>query len=177
MVFLSKLTPEQWAEAARMRAAGTSYAAIAHQFGVAPTTIQNHALCHGWPGCGPPRPASLRKRSFVGATAGMRRKLVRRLYSAIDTKLSLMERRMQQQLDTLDADPGAPAIPAVDAEREARAIGTLIRNLDKVTEFAAELDRTASGGPGTTDAAALASEADAFRREIAQRLAKLIPAR
>jgi hypothetical protein len=177
MAFVSKLNAEQWAEAARMRAAGASYEEIGQRFGILGSSVGKHAREHGWPGTASSRPVVPRKGTFMAATAAVRRKLVRRVYRAIDTRLTLLERSMTQQIDKLDADPSAPVGPAADAEREARAIGALVRNLDKITEFAAELDRAAAGGPGATDAAALASEADAFRRELAQRLAKLVPSR
>lgn len=177
MKFVSKLTPEQWAEAAKLRAEGASFSAIAARFGVHATSVGVHARKHNWPGHGTPaRVAPLHKRSFVGASMGQRRRLVRRLYNAIDIRLSLMEKRMQQQLATLGTDnPQLP--PPGENEREARAIGALIRNLDKVTEYAADLEATTSGGRTAAAAAALASEADAFRRDIAERLAKLVPAR
>jgi predicted transcriptional regulator len=174
MTYVSKLTGEQWAEAARLRQEGASYRLVARALGITPSAVRQHAQKHGWPGCAPPSARTLRKRSFIGASMAQRRRLIRRLYDAIDVRLTLMEQRMQQQLAILQTD-GAPAAPG-ENEREARAIGTLIRNLDKVTEYAAALEADARGG-STIAAAALASEADAFRRDIAERIAKLIPAR
>ncbi len=49
MPFVSKLSPEQWAEARRLRAAGQSYAAIASSFGIAATTVRERARKEAWP--------------------------------------------------------------------------------------------------------------------------------
>ena len=102
----------------------------------------------------------------------MRRRLVRRLFRILESNLELMEKRMQTQLE----DPEkAKNVPATEREREARAAATLVRSLDKVTEIAADLDRTTDGRGESTDADQLFAEADQFRRELAERLSKFIP--
>ena len=45
----SRLTPEQWAEARRLRAAGATFAAIGKEFGVSASTIVNRARSEVWP--------------------------------------------------------------------------------------------------------------------------------
>jgi hypothetical protein len=83
-----------------------------------------------------------------------------------------MEQRMQKRVE----DPKSEAdVPAVDRERDARTVGTLVRSLDKVTEIAADLDRITGGKPKSADADELFAEADRFRRELAERLSKFIP--
>ncbi len=65
---------------------------------------------------------------------------------------------------------------AADHERDTRAIGTLIANLSRVTEIEADLERL----PGSASLAdqqgdrQLAEEAERFRREVAERLARLV---
>ncbi len=102
-----------------------------------------------------------------------RRTLVRRLYKAIDTKLKQMERRMAHDMATKD---GNSDTTAADHERDTRAIGTLIANLSRVTEIEADLERL-PGSASLTDQQGdrqLADEAERFRREVAERLARLV---
>ena len=66
--------------------------------------------------------------------------------------------------------------PATDHERETRSIGALIDNLEKITEMEAGLGKSA-GKPGAAIAATdLADEADRCRRELADRLARIVEA-
>ena len=109
-------------------------------------------------------------RSTVG-----RRELVQRLYKAMDTKLKLMERRMEAQIANLEK--GAD-LTSADHERDARAFGAMIKNIEQVKEMQADLDRVAGGQPATAADAELFAEAERFRQEIAERLARFIqPAR
>ena len=48
MTVKSLLTPEQWAEARRLRAEGASLDALAEQFGVAHSTMGRRARKEGW---------------------------------------------------------------------------------------------------------------------------------
>ena len=48
-MFISKLSPEQWAEARRMRADGATYDAIGGHFGVSPRTVASRSWREGWP--------------------------------------------------------------------------------------------------------------------------------
>lgn len=119
------------------------------------------------------RPAPARKASSGRNTSSLkaRRTLVRRLYRAIDTKLQQMETRMAKDIaaggDTADAS-------AADHERDTRAIGTLIANLSRITEIEADLERASDATPASPDAASLADEAERFRRDVAERLARLV---
>ena len=61
---------------------------------------------------------------------------------------------------------------AADHERDTRAIGGLINQLAKISEYEADLDRPAGQGD---DFAIVAAEAERYRRELAERLARLIP--
>ena len=127
----------------------------------------------------PPPPKSRSKRPVpaTGSAARSlkaRRALVRRLYTAIDTKLQQMERRMAHDMAN---EEGSSDTTAADHERDSRAIGALIANLSRVTEIEADLERI----PGTAALPAtqqadrqLADEAERFRREVAERLARLV---
>ncbi|KAB2920442.1 MAG: hypothetical protein F9K29_00970 [Hyphomicrobiaceae bacterium] len=166
------LTPEQWDELRRAREGGVeSDRELAARFGVHVRTILRRARLYNWLTRRGPMSAS----SFAAATIEVRRNLVRRLYRAIDTKLKLMEHRMQEQIRGLDGEAGKLP-PMLDDEREIRSIGTLIRNLDKITEMASELDRTADGRQESADAAELFAEAERYRRELTERLAKFVAA-
>jgi hypothetical protein len=125
----------------------------------------------------PPKYRSRRPAEATGSAARSlraRRALVRRLYNAIDTKLQQMERRMAHDMAT---EKGSSDTTATDHERDTRAIGALIANLSRVTEIEADLERI----PGTAAVPAaqqgdrqLADEAERFRREVAERLARLV---
>jgi hypothetical protein len=138
---------------------------MARRFGISASTIRRRALREGWP------PRGLTD-SLLTATSAVRRSVIHRLYKAIDTKLEIMERRMQAQ-----SAGQASSMSAADHERDTRAIALLISNFDKVTEIATDADRTETGGGKSADAADLFAEADRFRREVAERLEKLIAAR
>lgn len=111
-----------------------------------------------------------RRKSKKPATLADRRPILDRLVAAISLKLEQLERRMAQDLDA--ATEGASA---TDHERETRAIGALIDNLGKVTEIASDIDR-ATGSKSAASAAALADEADRVRRELADRLSRIVRA-
>jgi|RhiMetdeSRZDD1v2_1073273.scaffolds.fasta_scaffold193491_2 hypothetical protein len=168
------LTRQQWDEVRRAYIENSeTVKAIAQRFGISKASIQLRAKLEGWP----PRGRSIAHvptdMSLWAATVKVRRSLIHRLYQALDTKLKLMELRMQKNVEGLGKGED---LPAADHERDTRAIGTLIRSLDKVTEIAADLDRTADGRPKSADAAELFAEADRFRRDLAERLSKFIPA-
>jgi hypothetical protein len=120
-----------------------------------------------------------------------RRALIRRMYSAIDTKLQLLEKHMQSDLARLDTGTDSSA---ADHERDTRAIGTLIKNLGTIADIdnANRRPKSASTNSGAkstgtstaagtssgppTGMAALADEADRYRRELAARLRRIVDA-
>ncbi len=101
------------------------------------------------------------------ATPAARRRLLERLVVAISMKLEQLERRMSIDLASDEE------MTATDHERETRAIGALIDNLEKIRELETGLvPSTGKSGPAaTTD---LADEADRCRRELAERLSRLV---
>lgn len=191
-----------WQRIRRLYVAGArSIAAIAEQCGVSVQRITRRARTEGWPSrqrrTSGAREGPIRKREGksaprrstssatskpapkrLGTTAATttlkaRRALVRRLYKAIDTKLKQMERRMAHDMATTE---GPSDTTAADHERDTRAIGALIANLSRVTEIEADIERH----PGSTSPAEqqgdrqLADEAERFRRDVAERLARLV---
>jgi hypothetical protein len=168
-----QLTQDQWAEVRRLRETlGLGIGEIAVRFGVNRRTVRRRADAEDW--SAPPATATPAKRarsrnshSVVG-----RRRLVQRLYKAMDTKLKLMERRMEAQIANLDQGKD---LPSIDHERDTRMFGAMIKNIDQMKEMQADLDRVAGGQPATAADAELFAEAERFRREIAERLARFIP--
>jgi len=207
------LDPATWEEVRRRRAAGESIAALAKAFGLSASSLgrklaaqakaaaprrQPAARKPSKPGprskrtssAGRRRPAS-RARPVPPAT-GVRRQLIARLYRAIDTKLKLMERRMNSEIHALEAGGGNAAAAddaagfarnSADHERETRAFGALVKTINSVRQMQAELDTlanapTASAAAGAAPTAAdarLAADAERYRRDIAERLAKFVP--
>lgn len=111
-------------------------------------------------------------------TAAQRRAIVARLSAAIDRKLALLERRMDREIDAAENEPPTSA----DIERDIRAIGALMKNLEQATEN--DRAATAKSGRGATgtsrdrsrDATASADTADRIRRELGERLQRLVEA-
>lgn len=193
MPFPSKLSPEQWAEARRLRAAGMSYAAIAERFDLGVSTIGARARKEGWSeASGGAAPA--RRRTHAGAaspaTAGIRGRLAQRLYRVIECKIKMMELRMIKQLQAHEDAPDG-TVPPAPGKDERDSFAALIESINQVTEMAAEPAPVADGrrrsavpvNPELTalsddidpEGLAAASEKDALRRDIAERLAKLFP--
>ncbi len=99
-----------------------------------------------------------------------RRQLLERLVGAIDMKLEQLERRMSKDLAENDVTP------ATDHERETRAIGALIDNLEKITEMETGVASSSRSRGTTQPATDLADEAERCRRELAERLSRLVEA-
>ncbi len=193
MTFASKYTPEQWAEARRLRAEGLSFARIAEQAGFANTrSISERARKEDWPSgaaAAPSAPRSPRVRPVSPATARIRRALAVRLYRLVAIRMRMMELNMKKQLDAYKQSP-AGAEPPQQTKDEREAFATLIEQINQVTEMAAEPALAADGrrkfatiNPELTalsdeldaDALAAASAKDSLRREIADELEKLVP--
>jgi hypothetical protein len=192
--FVSKLSAEQWAEARRMRMQGTPFKTLAQRFGISQKALRTLSSRHGWPS---PQatvhagsalnPVSYGSR-LPQSTNHVRRLLARRLFRILDIELTLMELRMKKSLDEADASGKASAagsskpvgVGAVDVPR----LESIIKTINSVTELEADTDprsrsgaKLADGGKSQSGAAghATPSEADVFRREIAERVEKLIP--
>ncbi|MGE3699758.1 MAG: hypothetical protein AB7G08_13260 [Hyphomicrobiaceae bacterium] len=168
-----RLSKQQWAEArAHYEEHGLGPDAIAVRFGLHHRTVRRRIREDGWRRAGEPPKEAQDAASFEALTVAARRALVQRLYKAIDTKLKLMERRMLKQMVNLGKGSD---LPSADHERDARALGTIIKTIDQVKEMQADLDRVAGGQTATPADAELFAEAERFRREIAERLARFVP--
>lgn len=123
---------------------------IAERFGVHRTTITARAKKCGWP-----------TRQEIYGDAGDKAGVILRFYRLIEIKLEQMELDMARSEERT----------AADNERETRALGTLIRNFEKVHGLERELgkDDDKRHGPGPEQHA----EAEAIRRELAERLVRL----
>ena len=175
-MFKSLLTPEQWAEVRRLRAEGASFVALGKQFGVSGKTIGHRARQESWPSPpgSPAQTGSKSKSQLPADTANIRRGLARRVYRVMDLNLSLMELRMQKQLKQAKKQKDGD-MPAGDVEKDMRQLATTMKTIEQATELDPDLHRAADGGAKSSDAATRASEADALRRDIAERLKNLIP--
>jgi Helix-turn-helix domain of resolvase len=176
-MFRPSLTAEQWAQARRLREEGATFAAIAGQFGVARSTVAYRANKEGWltPAGSLARVArTATPASGAESTIDMRRVLARRFYRVMGLNLELMELRMTKKLKDARKRGGA-GVPSADVEESVRPMNTALKGIDQVKELDPDFNRPVDGGPISIDPDAAASEADAFRNEIAERLEKLLP--
>jgi hypothetical protein len=97
-VFVSKLSPEQWAEARRLYAAGQTCRTIAERFGLRGDTVRRRARAEAWlePLAAASAPSSAgRTRTQAGrpspATAAIRAELAHRLMSVIAVQIRMKE--------------------------------------------------------------------------------------
>src|SRR5262245_61800588 len=123
---MPKLTTDQRREVRRRVRRGQSAVAIASAFGVHRSTIQRYVAAPSPARKGSKRaPPKLTRAAAPAATApkrtgtrapslATRRKILNRLYQAIDTKLRLMERRMNSEISALEASaPGVADSPGL----------------------------------------------------------------
>jgi hypothetical protein len=198
MTFVSKLSPEQWAEARRLRAGGATFDAIGQHFGLSSSTFSVRARKEGWPSPVVDARAGQARSAKTGArspgTAGIRSRLALRLYNVIEFRIRMMELRMMKQLQALEDQERDPegSVPPAPTKEERESFAALIASINQVTEMASEpapatggRRRTATGAINPElaalsddidpDALAAASEKDARRRDIAERLGKMFP--
>jgi len=171
-MFKSPLSPEQWAEARRLRSEGATFTSIAKHLGLKKNSVASRAKREGWPS--PTQANSKTKATLPEDTANVRRGLARRVYRVMDLNLSLMELRMEKQLKQAKKQRDGD-MPAGDVEKDMRQLAATMKTIEQATELDPDLHRAADGGAKSSDAATRASEADARRREIAERLEGLVP--
>lgn len=137
MPFVSKLTPDQWADARRLRASGELYRTIARRFGLNPSAISKRARKEGWqpPIAGQSSLPVRTANDALARAADARRRLVLRLLAVIDLRIRMLELRMERRLMGPGTDPAALS-PTDDGD----TIASLIDSINQV----AALDRTAS---------------------------------
>jgi hypothetical protein len=201
------ISPKTWAAVWNAYFEGQlSVAAICAKYQISPKAFRQHREDEAWPdrpkltsraANGQFQPAPRPKPLTASAARTLRGELIARLYNAIDLKLTQLERRMSN-----DDKPTSSA----DHERESRVITGMARTLENVTELNADLaaqsrrprsaaaagksadaapaDAAANtGGPAANPAlatAALAADpasAERLRRDIAQRLERILEKR
>ena len=129
--------------------------AICERMGVSPATLRRRARQEGW----------RRRIKCVQRKPDPRLTLLDRLYNAIQIKVKQLEENMSQD------GPKSPA----DAERETRTIGSLIRNVEKVTELKGELDR-AGAEPQLRSHRLTPEDTERVCRELAERILRFAAA-
>jgi hypothetical protein len=170
------LTPEQWAQARRLRDGGATFAAIAREIGAHESTIASRARLEGWPRPAGSLPAAPRGTGAFQRTesiADIRHSVLTRYYRVMNLNLELMELHMKKQVKDAKKRGANPA--SIDPDKNMRPMTAVTKSLSQAKELDADLDRAAGGGPTSSNPGPAASEEEAFRREIAERLEKLIP--
>lgn len=136
------LDAETWAQVrAAYEAKEIPLEAICEAYDVNPSTLHKRRIREEWPSriatgmiLRSSRAKAARDLDRLKADAqSMRANLIRRLYTAIDKKLSQMETSMQDAIDT------GQHVPAADHERDTRSLMTLARSLERTTELNADL--------------------------------------
>ncbi|MEG6510102.1 hypothetical protein V6C03_14120 [Methyloligella sp. 2.7D] len=136
---------------------------IAARFGISRQAIQGRARRKAWrraPGIDPKSLARAEE-----ASGAQRRRIVARLFQALDEKMSEIETRIARS--KAEAAPQS----AADSERDARALSALASLYSKLVELdeaAKPKGRGARGGAAQDDEAG--RDADALREDLARRL-------
>lgn len=94
--------------------------------------------------------------------AKSRRAIVERLFDAMDTKLSAIERRILE---------GGDATPA-DSERTTRSLNTLVRSLEKLADYEGKIGKQAGRKNGKRRT--VADDPERRRQELARRIQQLL---
>jgi len=152
-----------------IEAARAAYAAgretldeIAERLGLSARTIRYWRRKYGWPPRLPARSGLSLRASRRPLETEAKQHIVARLWRAIDSALTRLERAMTT---------GDPLTPA-DVERETRAIGALVRNLGKIAELEADVGKRATRG-GADAAVASSDDPERLRTALAARLGRL----
>jgi hypothetical protein len=102
--FVSKLSPEKWAEARRLGMQGTPFKSLAQRFGVSQKALRTRSSRHGWPSpeatvhAGSALTSASYGNRVPQSTNHVRPLLARRLFRILDIELTLMELRMKKSL-------------------------------------------------------------------------------
>lgn len=90
--------------------------------------------------------------------------IIDRLYRAFDHKMREVEARIST---------GSEGLSPADSERDARTLNSLARLFEKLTDLEGA-DKNSGKGKGISDLNAEEIDAEGFRRDIADRLEKLL---
>lgn len=178
-----------WAEIARLWREGREpLGAIAARFGTSHQRIAAVARSRQWPrrggatGRGAGRPAdrgggskpathserqhgAVRRKPKARSRAAALQHMVERLFDAMETKLSAIEQRMA------DGGDDTPA----DSERTARSLGTLIRNLERLSEYERKLHKLEAAAGAKSGGER--DDTERRRQELARRIEALLDRR
>jgi len=112
---------------------------------------------------GPARAATRRGRKRD--RAGVHEAMIERLFDAMDTKLSAIEARMASGGDATSAD----------SERTTRALNTLVRSLEKLSDYEGKISNSAGRNDGKR--AQASDDPERRRQELARRIERLLKRR
>ena len=138
-------------------------AEIGRRFGCTDSAISKLARRYGWP---MRRAMTVRAAGKVALVPTVRVRLVRTLCAAITTKLEQMEKGMK-----------SGELGSADFERDAKAVGSMLGGLEKVTATTPDADKERQ--PKSTNSAASAApaagsgEAERLHREIIERFERI----
>src|SRR5262245_56061575 len=88
-LFVSKLSPEQWAECRRLRAEGLTYPELSERFGVSVDGIGQRARKEGWSGRGGTPATAPAPRKPSPGTIETRRRLAHHLYGYLEIRITM----------------------------------------------------------------------------------------
>ncbi len=139
---------------------GETLAEIGRRFGIQAGAISQRAARHGWKRrrarANTSTPGDEKQRDVLQQT------MLARLYRLVSLKLDHLEEAMSR------SDERTPT----DNERETRAIGTMVRNLEKVVGLDQSV-RSGADDDGKRRGAENDVDSEDVRRELAERLARL----
>ena len=151
-----------------------SLARIGDAFGTTHSNISRRAKKDGWVREVGTKPLRGRRARGGAVSKTAQRRILKRLYRALDEKMKVLEERIAQA-----QQPGAPELSAADAERDARTLSALARLYAKLVELDDQAREGARKEQGSEPAPATrsADDADRLRRDLALRLQRLNSAR
>jgi hypothetical protein len=147
----------------RFETTSDSFASIAREVGVPRSTLDRQRLRQGWT-----RPVASSEENKSGSPicpgiglCPIRQNAHRRLYDALLSRIRGAEAR-------------EPAAAAVDRERDMRMLAAMVRTLERLT--AMDRDIVAAMEPARQDERDRSDDVEALRRDLAQRLERLLGA-
>lgn len=183
---LLSLDHATWAEIERLWKTGSEpLGQVARRFGITHQAISARARQQRWkraghrgevavqdterePPSGPGLAASVQEKRDASGSRGRassRRAIAERLFRAMETKLGAVEERIAA---------GGDASPA-DSERTTRTLNTLVRSLEKLTDYEGKLGKSA--GPKHDKRRPPPDDPERRRQELARRIERLLARR
>ncbi|MGH6737339.1 MAG: hypothetical protein ACRECX_14880 [Methyloceanibacter sp.] len=151
---------------------GKSVEVIAEERGIAPTTLRRRIKSFGWVRVVPTKRTRRKWRGPGHAFTGPqgeelhRQRIIARLFKLLDRKLELLEARMAE------TERQGGERTAADSERDSRELAAILQTVTRLAAVDEKLNKGGKGsGPDT--AKGMSDDADEFRRDLADRLARL----